>query len=102
MTGSRGVEGDVGCDHDDEDQAGEAVDSRVIDGSAEDVDEWVSGGVGESIVYALDGKKVGDQEYDRHDTVANVTPEDGDGNIATCISDFFGHVCCCIGSCSCQ
>jgi len=98
LAGGGGVEGDVGRDDDDQDHAGEAVDTGGVDGCAEDVDERVAGGVVEGGVDVVDGEQVRDQEDDGHDPVADVGPKDGDGHVAACVADFFGHVRGCIAA----
>jgi len=98
LTGCRGVPGDVGCDDDYEDDDREGGDALVGHRSSEDVDERISSWIRESVVNAVDREQVGDQENDSHDAVGNVTPEDGDGNISACISDFLRNVGSCIGT----
>jgi len=62
------------------------------------LNERISGWISECVVDTVDGEEIGNEENDGHDAVRNVTPENGDGDVSSSISDFFGDVGSCIGT----
>ena len=91
------VPGNVGRNDENENHDCEAVDACCVDGRAENINKRVSRGIVNCIIDACNREEVGNEQDDGHDSVAEVTPENGDGYVSTSISDFLGDVCSRIG-----
>lgn len=92
LTSGGGIERNVRRNDKNEDNDCERIDSGGRNGRFEDVKKRELGRIVQCLIDVIDGEQIADEKDDGHDAIADITPEERNGHVATCVPHLFGHV----------